>query len=112
MKTVNTPRGYDSAPLAGKIPWYYYPYFPVLPMLDCHGCDKYSTAGFSLSWLCFRIWSLDHFALEAAVEVESTGLNVRLIIGWLRVVIRILPMPGGWLDFLIRKPKDGGAHIR
>lgn len=104
-KYTNTIGGYDLGKRNEKDPWWQHPKFPLIPQTDfCKG-DEQNTSRWSLSWLWFRVWTLDCFSLEFSVELDYTGFNVKFIFGWLRVVIRIIPVSWSF-DFLMRKPKN------
>ena len=109
MKMFNTPKGYDS--VGHTEPWYRKHYFPILPMFERRDGNEWNCKSFSFSWLFFRVWSLEHFALEASIELESTGLNVKFILPYLRVVVRVIPLPWDFFLKLQRKPK-GKSHAR
>ena len=100
---TNTSRGYDMGRRAN--PWWQHPAFPLLPQFQRSAGDEWNTGGWFFGWLWLRMWTLDFFSLELAVELEDTGLNIRAILGWLRIVIRIVPMPEGWLRWLRREPR-------
>lgn len=88
---------------ATKDPWWRHPAFPLVPQYEWRPGDEWNANNWSFSWLWFRIWSLEHFALELGVELESTGLNVKAIIPWVRIVIRLIPLPEGWDSALRRR---------
>ena len=102
-KYASTPRGYDSSRMMEKDPWWQYPAFPLIPQFEYREGNERSSNNWSLSWLWFRVWTIDSFGVELSVELESTGLNVKGIFGWLRVVIRVIPLPDGWDIWLRRK---------
>ena len=102
-KFSNAPKGYDL--MAEKDPWWRCHNFPLVPMFETKAADEYNTRNFTFSWLWFRAWSLDHLALEFAIELESTGLNIKIILPYLRIVIRVIPLPWDIMYKLRRKSK-------
>jgi len=99
-----TAAGYDMGKIGGKCPWWQLPVFPIVPQIEWIKGDNYNANGWSFCWLWFRLWSLEHFSFELSIELEQTGLNVKAIIGWVRIVVRVIPIPYGWLDRFRRKP--------
>lgn len=104
MKYANATAGYDSVRYKGKDPWYQHPVFPLIPQFEYRPGDKWNENNWSFSWLFLRVWTLAHFSFTIGAEIESTGLNITANFTWLRIVIRAIPMPYVWLDFLHRKP--------
>jgi len=104
QKFGSTEAGYDMGRYREKNPWWQHPFFPLVPQIEWREGNEWNANNWSFCWLWFRVWSLEHFAFELSVEIEQTGINAKAIIGWLRVVVRVLPMPYGWLDWLQRNP--------
>ena len=108
-KYANMPYGYDSGRTGMKDPWWQHPTFPLVPMFERQQGDEWNANNWNFSWLWFRIWSLEHFSVEVGAELESTGLNILARLGWLRIVVRVIPLPYGWNDRLRRKPAKEAA---
>lgn len=104
MKYANTARGYDMAKINEEIKWFQHPSFPLVPQFGYRIGDEWNANNWSFCWLWFRLWSLEHFSFEFAIELESTGLNIKCILGWLRIVVRVVPLPDGWDSRFRRKP--------
>jgi hypothetical protein len=105
MRLVNTVGGYDMVQEREPVPWYRHPAFPLLPMAEYRPGDEQNAAQVSFTWLWLRVWTLSHAELELAVALESNGLNVKLIVMWLRVVVRVIPLPYRWLNWARRDPR-------
>jgi hypothetical protein len=93
-----------------KRTWYNNEIFPLIPIYRPKKSDEHNTAGFSFSWLFIKIWSLDAFGFELAVNVDGHwGIGVTAILPYLRVVLCI-PCPqrlGMWVQRnLWRRPKN------
>lgn len=104
MKFANTAAGYDMGRWGNKDPWWQHPKFPLVPQFEYRPGNEWNANSWVFCWLWFRVWPLEHFSFELAVELESTGLNIKGILGWLRIVVRIIPLPYGWAQGLRRKP--------
>lgn len=100
-----TPAGYDSGRIGVVNPWWQHPAFPIVPQYEHRKGDEWNANGWNFSWLWLRLWSLEHFALEVSIELESTGLNIKAIVPYVRIVFRVLPLPYWWADKLRRKPE-------
>ena len=103
----NAAAGYDL--VADKVYWWQHPAFPLVPMFEARAGDEWNCPAFSFSWLCLRVWSLEHFCLELSLELDNTGLNIKGIIPYIRIVVRVLPLPYFLLNKLRRKPQ-GELH--
>lgn len=98
----NCPAGYDMT--ARVNPWWRHPVFPLVPQYQWRPGDEWNASNWFFSWLWFRIWSLEHLALSFGVELEDTGLNVKAIIPYVRIVVRLIPTQWGWLNWARRRP--------
>ncbi|OIN55870.1 hypothetical protein [Arsenicibacter rosenii] len=90
--------------------WYNHQAFPLVPQLEFKPEDKHNTAGFSFSWLFFRIWTLDSFGFELSIICDwQWGLGLIGILPYLRWALTI-PIPMKWSIWvqrnLWRKPKS------
>jgi len=62
-------------------------------VLHIRKADLYNTSCFSFEWLFLRVWTLDSFNFEIALNIsEHWGIGVTAIIPYLRIVICI-PFP-------------------
>jgi hypothetical protein len=106
MKTVNADYGIDSVPAQQeKHTWYRWHKFPLVPIIDVRSGDEWNCPSFSLSWLWFRVWSLEHAPISIEVSIDDPGMGAGLILPYLRIWVWILPLPWGWLNWARRKPK-------
>ena len=98
MKVTNACWGYDVMPTPKeKERWYYHPVFPLLPIFHGKKKDKYNAFSFGFSWLFIRIWTLDSLFFSVCVELDQIGLSVCVTLFYCKLVLRILPLPYGWL---------------
>jgi len=108
MKYGNVGSGYDLGMMKREDPWWSHPIFPLVPQFEYRKGDEWDANGWCFSWLWFRLWSLEHFALEISAEIDESGVNVRASLPWLRVIVRVIPFPYSvsWKIFgrLRRKP--------
>ena len=49
--------------------------------------DEWNANNWSLHWLIFRIWTLEHFSFGADINIQSDSLSVGFIVPYLRVII-------------------------
>lgn len=90
--------------------WYNHTTFSLIPMLQIKKSNEFNTSGFSFRWLFLEMWSLDSFAFELALNVDTHwGIGFTAIIPYLRIKFTI-PCPqnvGSWINNnLDRKPKS------
>jgi hypothetical protein len=89
--------------------WYNHYKFPLLPRLEIRKANQHNTAGFSLNWLFFTVWSLDSFTFELAIVCTGHwGIGIIGILPYLRWAIT-MPIPcrlDNWVNSkLDRRPR-------
>jgi hypothetical protein len=75
--------------------WEYYPLHqvwcndlcPLVPRFNYRAGDEYNANNWSLHWLIFNIWTLEHFSFGADINIEPSSLSVGFILPYLRVII-------------------------
>jgi hypothetical protein len=90
--------------------WYNHHTFSLVPVLQIKKANYHNTSGFTFRWLFLEMWSLDSFAFELALNIDTHwGIGVTAIIPYLRIKFTI-PCPqkiGSWSNNnLDRKPKS------
>jgi len=81
----------SSYPIKEK--WYNKWIFPLMPIIKIRKSDEYNTSGFTFKWLFFSFWSLDCFAFEFSINIDTHwGIAITFILPYLRGVIGI-PLP-------------------
>lgn len=80
--------------------------FPLVPRFIYRKGDEWNANNWSLHWLIFNIWTLEHFAFRfsAEINIESDSITVGFIVPYLRVFIGFHHMwHWTWLDRIGRK---------
>ena len=63
---------------------------PLVPRFSYRKGDKWNSNNWSLHWLIFNFWSLEHFAIGADAGISPTdGLYIGAILPYLRITIGI-----------------------
>lgn len=87
--------------------WYNNYDFSLVPILEIKEENEHNTAGFRFYWLFIKLWTLDTFSFELALNFsEHWGLGITAIIPYLRIVLCI-PSPNfmrKFWEFLHRNP--------
>jgi hypothetical protein len=60
---------------------------PLVPRFDYRPGDEWNANNWSLHWLIFRIWTLEHFSFGADINIQPDSLSVGFILPYLRVII-------------------------
>lgn len=60
---------------------------PLVPRFDYQKGDEYNANGWSLHWLIFSIWTLEHFAFNIEANIAPDSISIGLMVPYLRVFI-------------------------
>jgi hypothetical protein len=60
---------------------------PLVPRFEYRKGDEWNADNWSLHWLIFNIWTLEHFAFGLDAEVDPQGIYVGAILPYLRVIV-------------------------
>ena len=81
---------------------------PLFPRFDYRAGDEWNANNWSLHWLIFHIWSMEHFSFAVDAEISPTGVYVGAILPYLRITIGVRHTYYRWQsilsDMLRRKP--------
>ena len=106
MKTVNANYGIDSIPEKKKDrTWYRWYRFPLVPIISYRPANEYNTSSLSISWLMFRIWTMDSLRIEVGLDLDDVGFRIYGQLLYLRIHVWLLAFPESWSQRLWRKPK-------
>jgi len=61
--------------------------FPLVPRFEYRPGDEWNANNFSLHWMIFHIWSLEHFAFNAEINIEQNSITIGFIVPYLRIFI-------------------------
>lgn len=83
--------------------------FPLVPRFEYRPGDEWNANNCSLHWLIFHIWTLEHFAFNAEINIGSNSITIGFIIPYFRIFIGFHHVwQWAWLNklsrFLRRKP--------
>lgn len=63
---------------------------PLVPRFEYRAGDEYNSNNWSLHWLFFQCWTLEHFAFEVDAAISPhDGIYVGLIVPYLRITVGI-----------------------
>ena len=60
---------------------------PLVPRFTYTKGDEWNANGWSLHWLIFQIWTLEHFSFGVDASIAADSISVGFIIPYLRVII-------------------------
>jgi hypothetical protein len=60
---------------------------PLVPRFEYRKGDEWNANNWSLHWLIFRIWTLEHFSFGVDINIQPDSLSVGFIVPYLRVII-------------------------
>ena len=60
---------------------------PLVPRFDYRPGDEWNANHWSLHWLIFRIWTMEHFSFGIDVNLQADSISVGFIVPYLRVII-------------------------
>jgi len=61
--------------------------FPLVPRFEYRKGDEWNANNFYLHWMIFHIWSLEHFAFNAEINIEQNSITIGFIVPYLRIFI-------------------------
>jgi hypothetical protein len=61
--------------------------FPLVPRFEYRPGDEWNANNFYLHWMIFHIWSLEHFAFNAEINIEPNSITIGFIVPYLRIFI-------------------------
>jgi len=61
--------------------------FPLVPRFEYRQGDEWNANNFYLHWMIFHIWSLEHFAFNAEINIEPNSITIGFIIPYFRIFI-------------------------
>ena len=82
---------------------------PLVPRFEYREGDEWNANNWSLHWLIFRVWTLEHFSFGADINIQPDSLSVGFIVPYLRVIVGFhhvwsLQWPFKLSQMLRRKP--------
>ena len=81
---------------------------PLVPRFHYRKGDKYNTNRWSVHWLIFNVWLMDHFSFGVDAGISITEFYVGAILPYLRIVVGIRNVYSEWswklTQLLTRKP--------
>jgi hypothetical protein len=60
---------------------------PLVPRFSYREGDEWNANNWSLHWLIFHIWTLEHFSFGLDVNLQADSISVGFIVPYLRVII-------------------------
>lgn len=60
---------------------------PLVPRFEYRKGDEWNANNWSLHWLIFRIWTLEHFSFGVDANLQTDSISVGFIVPYLRVII-------------------------
>ena len=60
---------------------------PLVPRFKYHKGDEWNANNWSLHWLIFNIWTLEHFSFGVDASVSPDSISVGFILPYFRVII-------------------------
>jgi len=60
---------------------------PLVPRFEYRKGDEWNANNWSLHWLIFRIWTMEHVSFGADISIAPDSLSVGFILPYLRVII-------------------------
>jgi hypothetical protein len=61
--------------------------FPLVPRFEYRPGDEWNANNFYLHWMIFHIWSLEHFAFNAEINIEPNSITIGFIVPYFRIFI-------------------------
>lgn len=62
---------------------------PLVPRFEYREGDEFNANNWSLHWLIFNIWSMEHFSIGVDAEISPDGFYVGAILPYLRVIVGV-----------------------
>lgn len=106
----------DYQPKREKNWWEYYPLHkwwcndlcPLVPRWSYRKGDKWNANNWSVHWLFFHVWSMEHFSFSIDAHISPDDIYVGACLPYLRIIIGIRHTYYRWqmrlCDILRRKP--------
>src|SRR5262244_1090736 len=79
--------------LQGEARWYNWIRFPLVPIIHYDPGDQWNSSGASFSWLNFRLWTVDDFAIGLEFMIEEVGIWIRFRIPYVNMYLWLIPFP-------------------
>jgi len=87
----------DQMPMREKYWWEYYPlhqiwcndYCPLVPRFTYRKADEHNTDAFSLHWLLFHFWTMDHFSFGLDAGLGFDEIYIGACLPYLRITVGI-----------------------
>jgi hypothetical protein len=99
--------------------WEHYPlhklwcsdYCPLVPRFEYRKGDEWNANGWSLHWLIFKVWTLEHFTFNLEFNLSPESITIGIMFPYLRILIGFHHVLGRtWLyeicHALRRKPAE------
>ena len=75
--------------------WEYYPLHklwcndacPLFPRFEYRKGDEWNANNWSLHWLIFHIWTMEHFSFSVDVNLGFDSLTVGCVLPYLRIIV-------------------------
>jgi len=61
--------------------------FPLVPRFEYRPGDEWNANNWSLHWLIFHIWTLEHFAFNAEINLQWDSITIGFIVPYFRIFI-------------------------
>jgi hypothetical protein len=62
---------------------------PIVPRFEFRKGDEWNANNYSLHWLIFHIWTMEHASLGLDCGLDTNGVYVGAILPWLRITIGV-----------------------
>ncbi len=60
---------------------------PLVPRFNYRAGDEWNANNWSLHWLIFKVWTLEHFSFGIDANLQPDSISVGFIVPYLRVII-------------------------
>jgi hypothetical protein len=106
----------SEGPVREKYWWEYYPlhqvwcndYCPLFPRFEFRKGDEWNANAYSLHWLIFHIWTMEHVSFGLDFGLSLNEFYVGVILPYLRITIGVRHIHTQWIyklnQMIRRKP--------
>jgi hypothetical protein len=86
---------------------------PLVPRFEYRKGDEWNADNYSLHWLIFHFWTLEHFCFGVDAQIEPQGVYVGFILPYLRIIIGVRHTYYNWqykLSRILRRKPAAKNH--
>lgn len=93
--------------------WWCHDVCPLVPRFEYRKGDEFNSNKWYIHWLILKVWTLDHFAFKAEINIEPHSIFVGFIVPYLRILIGFHHIwHWNWLNKVVEKLRRKPAITR